>query len=79
MVINLVILYIHNNEKALRAVLDKVNDNTWNDEAVADWVKDEKVDCIWYCDTYKSYFSGNKVTHNSKHIWKTFDEVMNDE
>lgn len=76
MIKNLVITDIPKEVHALEKVLLAIGDHTWSTEGKEKWVNNTTATCIWYCKKYASYMSGNHVTYDSKHNYKTYKQVI---
>lgn len=76
MIKNLVVMRVPKTDVALSKLLLKLGDHTWSKEGIEAWVKNPQSTCIWYCEKYDSYMAGNKVVYDSKHVYKTYSQIV---
>jgi len=77
----LIITHIPKDEDILREILDIIEDYTWSDEGVENWMNTD-TNTIYYVAKYDSYFAGTGDTlsvttkHISKPYWNVIGRVL---
>lgn len=76
---NLIITDIPKTEEAIKNTLNKVNEHSWTEEVIDEWIEDNRVTSIYYSGTYHCYMYSyyNKTPINPERTTLTYKELLN--